>query len=64
MKPNQHRPVAPDISDESATIIVAFLRELARQYEALYALQIKRHRAAQRRRYVPDQPWQYPHEPF
>ena len=64
MKPNQHRPVAPDISDEGAVIIVEFLRTLTRQYEQYYAVQLRRHRTTRRARYDPDQPWKYPHEPF
>jgi hypothetical protein len=64
MKPNQHRKIARDISDEGAATLVKFLRKLTRECEALYAVQIRRHDAAQRNLYDPEQPWKYPHEPF
>ena len=64
MKPNQHRMIPRDMSDEGAVTLVQFLRKLTRECEALYAVQLRRHDAAQRNLYDPEQPWQYPHEPF
>jgi hypothetical protein len=64
MKPNQHRKIPCGLSDESAVALVEFLRKLTGECEALYAIQIRRHNAAQRNLYDPEQPWKYPHEPF
>lgn len=64
MKPNHHW-IFPDVmSDETAATLCRLLRYLSRECERRYATQLRRHNAAQRNLYDPEQPWQYPHEPF
>ena len=64
MKPNRHSRIPRDLSDEGAATLLQFLRKLTRDCEMQYAVQIRRHEAALRGLYDPEQPWKDPHEPF
>lgn len=57
MKPNHHWIFPDAVSDETAVAFSMFLYDLAGECERRYASQIRRYRAAQRKRVDPACPW-------
>ena len=61
MSRRRFEPVFPDnLSDEAASALSEFLRQIAAACDNRYYVQLRRYYSAQRNLYDPDAPWRSP----